>query len=138
MYEKQTEESTELRNIRPEHFSHEGVALIGFETAKALWETDQNVRFVCVLDEQHFKNTVIDRSEWIPLNRIETEFGERIPHKEQMIILYCANYECPQSIQAAKMLKEMGYNHVLDYKGGIEEWEKNGMPVQRKEQTRAA
>jgi len=32
----------------------------------------------------------------------------------------------------------MGYNHVLDYKGGIEECEKNGMPIQRKEKSRAA
>ena len=132
MYEKETSEMVE-RKISPEHFVHKGIPLIGFETAKALWETDQNVRFVCVLTEEHFKNEVIDRSEWIPLERIETEFGERIPRKDQLIVLYCANYECPQSLEAAQKLKRMGYTHVLDYKGGIEEWEKNGMPIQRKE-----
>jgi len=127
----------EMRRISAEQFVCDEVPLIGFETAKALWETDQNVRFVCVMSEERFKNTVIDRSEWIPLNRIETEFGDRIPHKEQLIILYSAGYECPESLEAAKKLKKMGYTHVLDYKGGLEEWEENSMPIQRKEKVYA-
>jgi len=127
MFGKHTKE---MEKVRPEHFVHEDVPLIGFDTMKALFETNQNAEFVCVLTEEHFKQNLIERSHWIPLDRLEEEFEKRIPDKDKLIVVYCASFECPQSTKAAKLLKRMGYKHVLDYKGGIEEWHKHNMPLQ--------
>ena len=123
--------------IKPEQFDHEGVPLIGFETARALFETKQDVTFVCVLTEEFFQDKMIERSHWIPLDRIEAEFERKVPGKDQLIVVYCAGYDCPQSIEAAKKLKGMGYKHVLDFKGGIKEWERHGMPITTPEKERA-
>jgi|GEM_PF-3578928 len=130
MYEKETKQ---MEKIRPEQFKHEDVPLIGFDTMRAFWETDQNVEFVCVLTEEFFRDKVIERSHWIPLDRIEREFEQKIPDKDQLVVVYCAGYECPQSIEAVRKLRKMGYKHVLDFKGGIHEWEEHKMPIERLE-----
>ena len=128
----------EEKELGPELFVHDGVPVVGIDTARALYETGQDVEFVCVLTEEFFKNKVIEGSHWIPMDKLDTEFERKIPDKEKLIITYCAGYHCPQSIEAAKKLRQMGYRHVLDFKGGIEEWEKHGLPIQREEKTRAA
>ena len=42
--------------------------------------------------------------------------------KDDEIILYCSNYYCIASSDAAKNLQKLGFKNVLVYKGGIAEW----------------
>jgi len=130
------ERHTEEKKLGPEQFEHEGVPLVGVDTAKALYQTGQDVEFVCVLTEEFFKNKVIEGSHWIPLDKIDTEFELKIPDKDTLIITYCAGYHCPQSLEATRKLRSMGYRHVLDFKGGIEEWEQHGLPMETLERER--
>lgn len=41
------------------------------------------------------------------------------------IIVYCGSFECSASTQAAQLLQSLGYT-VLDYKGGLKEWQAEG------------
>jgi len=122
------------REISPEQFIHEGMPLIGFHTAKALWETRQKVSFINTVTEKYHKGRNIQGSEWIPVDRIDQDFEELHPDKEELIVTYCGGYTCPSSTQAAKKLKEMGYNHVLVYPGGLPEWEEHAMPVEESDE----
>jgi len=46
------------------------------------------------------------------------------------IITYCGSYQCQASTFAAKEFLKMGFRHVQDYKGGIQEWMEQGNPVE--------
>lgn len=46
------------------------------------------------------------------------------------VITYCSSYACQASTLAAKKFLQHGFKNVLDYKGGLEEWEKQGNPVE--------
>jgi len=45
--------------------------------------------------------------------------------KDREIVLYCANFDCPASAEAARKLDEAGFKRVYDYEGGAEDWLKN-------------
>jgi rhodanese-related sulfurtransferase len=55
--------------------------------------------------------------------------------RDQPIVVYCASRNCTASPTLAQKLVDLGYTEVLDFEGGIEEWERAGFPMQR---TRAA
>ena len=50
---------------------------------------------------------------------------------DEEIILYCLGFECKASTRAAGILDGMGYKKVVDFKGGREEWESEGYPIQK-------
>lgn len=45
--------------------------------------------------------------------------------KDRDIVVYCANFDCPVSTEAAKKLDDAGFPHVYDYEGGTEDWQKH-------------
>lgn len=55
----------------------------------------------------------------------ETHWDKALTH----IIVYCANYMCTASAESAKILKDLGYQHVWAYEGGTAEWKNLGYPV---------
>lgn len=46
------------------------------------------------------------------------------------VITYCGSYHCPASTAAAKEFLKKGFRNVWDYKGGIQEWQEKGNPVE--------
>lgn len=70
---------------------------------------------------------------------INVPYEELIDHYENlkatlpldaMIVCYCQSVTCDQSENLAKELRFMGYANVLVYKGGWDEWETTGYPVE--------
>ena len=53
---------------------------------------------------------------------------EELP-KDAEIIVYCAHGVRSANVAAA--MKEIGYSHVSDMRGGIDLWSKTGLPVVR-------
>ena len=60
-----------------------------------------------------------------PLGDINKTTAEKRLSKEDHIIVYCGSFQCTASTEAAKKLSGLGYN-VLDYKGGLKEWQEKG------------
>ena len=50
---------------------------------------------------------------------------------DAVVVCYCEGPTCDQSENLAKELTFMGYTNVLVYKGGWQEWEAAGYPVER-------
>lgn len=46
------------------------------------------------------------------------------------IVVYCSNESCVSSIAAYKMLKDMGFENVRRYSGGLHDWEEAGYPLE--------
>jgi rhodanese-related sulfurtransferase len=51
--------------------------------------------------------------------------------KDQPIVVYCSSRNCTASPTLAQKLVDLGYTEVMDFEGGIEEWERAGFPMQR-------
>ena len=46
--------------------------------------------------------------------------------REERIVVYCSGYACPASARVATRLVELGYRGVVEYPGGLEEWQETG------------
>jgi rhodanese-related sulfurtransferase len=52
--------------------------------------------------------------------------------KDHSIITYCSGEECDLSLHLARNLQALGYTRVSIFFGGSREWEKLGLPIERK------
>lgn len=78
-------------------------------------------KLVDVLDREHYDKEHIKNAISLPLNEID-EKAEKLIDKKEKIIVYCASFECQASTKAVKKLQSLGYQDVLDYKGGLKDY----------------
>lgn len=101
------------------------------QLAKMIREDD--FMLINVLDEEAFHEHHIPGSRNVPVN--EENFAERIEQiagsKDRKIVVYCANQACTASPTAAKKLEQAGFTNVIDFEGGMEEWEQQDRPVEK-------
>jgi rhodanese-related sulfurtransferase len=50
--------------------------------------------------------------------------------EDKAIIIYCIDLYCPDSSKLAKELHKKGHPNIFVYRGGIEEWQELGYPVE--------
>ncbi len=53
--------------------------------------------------------------------------------KNQIVVAYCSSEKCPMAEILATTLREMGFQRVFVFSGGMKEWGQAGYPVQRAE-----
>ena len=97
-----------------------------------------SLHFWNVLTDGYFKGEMIPGSRRVPLDTIGREVFKAQSPKDEEIIVYCGGHKCPQSLQAAQKLADLGYTNVRAYDGGLEEWKNAGNKIERVEQARAA
>jgi len=72
----------------------------------------------------------------IRIDAHEEDFVEQvkkqIPDKDKEVIVYCASFSCPLSPKAANDLANAGYKNVIDFEGGLADWEDAGYPFESK------
>ena len=58
-------------------------------------------------------------------------FKEKVSEldKDQTYVVYCA--VGGRSAQAANQMREMGFKHVINMKGGIKDWARQGLPIEQ-------
>ncbi len=52
-----------------------------------------------------------------------------VADKDQPIVFYCSNVDCPASQVAAVKAQKIGYSSLYKYPGGIEDWRAKGLPI---------
>jgi rhodanese-related sulfurtransferase len=52
--------------------------------------------------------------------------------RDHLIITYCSGEECDLSLHLARNLQALGYTRVSIFFGGSREWEKFGLPIERR------
>ena len=108
------------------------MAKIRFLTLDGLLEMQaNNDKFVLVevLSEESYKKGHIPGAINIPVD----ELGEDAPKKlkkTDTIVVYCASYTCHASTNAARMLIDIGFKKVLDFKGSKKAWVDNGFELE--------
>ncbi len=96
----------------------------------ALMKSGRKFRLVDVLPREHYKKEHIKGAISIPLVELEKKAPGILPEKSEMIIVYCASFECQASTSAAKQLERLGYTNVLDYKGGLADYKEANLPLE--------
>ena len=98
---------------------------------------DTNFHFWNVLTDGYFKGEMIPGSRRVPLDTIGHDVSEAQPMKGDEIVVYCGGPTCPQSLQAAQKLTDLGYTNVRAYEGGLEEWKNSGNKIEHAKQRAA-
>lgn len=84
---------------------------------------------VDVLPRDHYDQEHIPGAISLPLAQIRRDARALLP-REGTIVVYCGSFDCQASTAAATTLISMGYEHVLDYKGGLKDYKEGGLPLQ--------
>ncbi len=63
----------------------------------------------------------------------DDDFPDRIqdavPEKDETVVFYCHDTECPASAKAAEKMEALGYTDVFDYEAGKMDWKEAGLQV---------
>ncbi len=81
---------------------------------------EPTLRLVDANTEKIYKDAHIPGAVHVDLGRIEEAAAGW--NKETPVVIYCSDYTCTSSHMVAKQLKELGFNDIAVYAGGINEW----------------
>ena len=92
---------------------------------------DRGDDFVLVeaLSRKHHESSHLPGAINLPYEFVD-EAEKVLPDKKAEIVVYCMNPECLASVEEARELEEMGYERVLHYPAGKQDWIKAGLPVE--------
>ena len=76
-----------------------------------------------------FEGNIASTDISIPYNEIEQNLSKLPADKNAKIVLYCRSGR--MSSIAAETLVRLGYTNVWNLKGGMVEWEKAGLPLEK-------
>ncbi len=93
------------------------VSVTGDEARKLI--KDDNAVLVDVRTKEEYDDRHIDGATLIPLDELESIVDEKLPDKEQAVIVYCRSGR--RSGIASKILLEKGYKKIYDL-GAIGSW----------------
>jgi rhodanese-related sulfurtransferase len=103
--------------------------VIDAPTLHAQLGSDDRPVLVNALARQGFEEARIPGSINIPASdalRVAPDLLAR----DQRIVVYCASRSCTASPTLAQKLVDLGYSEVTDFEGGLEEWERAGLPTE--------
>jgi len=89
------------------------------EEAKRIMDSGKPFVLLDVRNENEYKTQRIDGAILIPHDKIKEEATEKLPNKDETILVYCRSGR--RSAIAANELINMGYKNVYDF-GGIIDW----------------
>ena len=92
-------------------------------------KSGKKFKLVDALPRESYAKEHIQTAISLPVDEIEKE-AAKVLKKEDLIITYCGSFECPVSTKAAEKLISLGYQNVLDYKGGLKDYKEAGLPLE--------
>lgn len=102
-----------------------GVKEITYEQFMEIRNSGEKFILLDVLSADSYRQGHIQGARSFPLEAINRQSAEKMIPKGAPVIVYCGSFQCAASTTAAKKLRGLGYN-VLDYKGGLKEWQDKG------------
>ncbi len=106
------------------------VKLITTEGVLEMLANKQKFKLVEVLPEEEFRNGHIPGAINLPLDGLQG-LARKCLRKTDTIVVYCLNYQCKASTNAARTLLGMRYTKTLDYKAGKKGWLHAGFELEK-------
>jgi rhodanese-related sulfurtransferase len=123
--ENKAEENSMFSHVAEEAVVKDGVKEITYNQFMAIRKSGEKYKLLDVLTLDSYGKGHIEGAASFPLDTIDKVAAEKGLSKDDHIIVYCGSFQCTASTEAAKKLSGLGYN-VLDYKGGLKEWQEKG------------
>jgi len=82
-----------------------------------------------VRDEKEFAEGHLPRARHVPLKELASRVGELAKFKSKPVIVTCRSGA--RAGAAARVLKAQGFTGVYQLKGGVAEWQKASLPVEK-------
>ena len=103
--------------------------IVDAPTLHAQLASDDRPILVNALARQGFEEGRIAGSINIPVSDALRLAPDLLAH-DQRIVVYCSSRSCTASPTLAQKLVDLGYTEVTDFEGGLEEWERAGLPTE--------
>jgi len=103
--------------------------LVTIEEVLEMKANDIPFTLVDTLPSETFKKGHIPGAVNTPSDTIAQEAEDKLD-KSNTLVTYCAGYTCKASTVAARKLLDLGYERVLDFKGGKKAWEAAGFNLE--------
>lgn len=101
---------------------------INAEDVKKKIDDGDNFTLINVLTRDSYEKEHISGSINIPYQDIAKHSKEL--DKDEEIIVHCSDEFCDASSIAYQKLNKLGFENVIDFEGGIEEWKEKGYPIE--------
>ena len=101
----------------------------GVDVKQAQSMSKQGALLLDVREPEEYSAIHAPNAKLIPLGQLNARLQEIAAYKDKPIVVMCRSGR--RSAQAVSLLQEAGYSQVSNVKGGIQEWEKNGLEVVR-------
>src|SRR5712691_10440103 len=92
-------------------------------------KSGENVVVIDVRDPDEYRDGHLEAAANISRGFLEFRIGTAVTDQKTPIVLYCQTGL--RSILAAKALKELGFQHVINLQGGYQKWVQSGLPTVR-------
>lgn len=116
---------TVLQQAFEEARMEQGVRQLSYDRFVKIRNSGEKYVLLDVLPPDSYTKGHIEGAFSFPVDTINKDSAARILSKDSKIIVYCGSFQCTASTAAAKKLSALGYD-VLDYKGGLKEWQEKG------------
>jgi len=103
-----------------------GVKEITYAEFQKIRSSGEDYVLLDALSTESYNEGHIEGALSLPVNSINAESAGKLLNKTDNIVVYCGSFKCSASTNAARVLQALGYENVLDYKGGLQEWEEKG------------
>lgn len=103
----------------------EGARKITYEQFQEIRKSGENFIIFDVLSADSYADGHIDGAANFPVDTINKASAAKNIPKDANVVVYCGSFQCSASTGAAKKLSSFEYK-VLDYKGGLAEWQEKG------------
>ena len=100
-------------------------------------ESGRPFQLVEALSAEQYKQGHLPSATNLPPDQVKQLAASLLPDKQQEVVVYCASSTCNASENVARELTEMGYQNVLRYVGGKQDWMEAGLPLESKEKRAA-
>lgn len=105
-----------------------GLEVVTREALATMWREGEPFVLVDVLSREQFDAVHLPGAINVPLPLLR-ELAPVLFGWEDTVVVYCANFACHASGTAARILLAMGFAHVLEYAGGIDDWARGDLPL---------
>lgn len=102
---------------------------INRDELREMMNSGKAFKLVDVLSRESYEKEHIKGAISIPLDEIEKK-ADKVLNKEDTIVVYCASFDCTASTKAAEKLVSLGFKNVLDYKGGLKDYEEGNLGLE--------
>ncbi|MDP3787129.1 MAG: rhodanese-like domain-containing protein [Candidatus Omnitrophota bacterium] len=123
--ESKGEAKSMFSHVANEALTKNGVREITYEQFMSIRNSGEEYTLFDVLSPDSYDKGHVEGAISFPLDTINKMTAEKRLSKDNHIIVYCGSFQCAASTEAAKKLSGLGYD-VLDYKGGLKEWQEKG------------